>query len=303
MNRQRPQDLVFTLFGEYLLPRAGPVWAGTLIDLLEPLGASEGAVRTTLSRMSRKGWFDTVRAGRRSFYQLTRRGRALLEEGRERIYHPSWDEPWDGRWLLLAYSIPEDRRELRDRLRDRVGWLGFGALGNGLWISPHDVEGQVRDIASDLGIEEHLECFHAEGAGFTEPDRLVSRCWDLESLNRRYEGFIARHVPSFLELRQPTEPGVASPRDCYVRRFQLSHEFREFPLIDPYLPRSLLPPDWAGECAAALFQSYHDLLTDPADRYVESLLAMGGTPAGRVAPTSKVATGRGSRAAQRRLAR
>jgi phenylacetic acid degradation operon negative regulatory protein len=303
MNRQRPQSLVFTLFGEYLLPRAEPVWAGSLIDLLEPLGASEGAVRTTLSRMSRKGWFDTVRAGRRSFYQLSRRGRALLEEGRERIYHPSWDEPWDGRWLLLAYSIPEDRRELRDRLRDRLGWLGFGALGNGLWISPHEVEDQVRDIAADLGIEEHLECFHAEGAGFTEPDRLVARCWDLESLNRRYEAFIARHVPAFQGLREATGPDPASPRDSYVRRFQLSHEFREFPLIDPYLPRSLLPPEWAGECAAALFHSYHDLLTEPADGYGESVLARAGTPAPAGVPASKVATGRGSRTAQRRLTR
>lgn len=303
MNRQRPQELVFTLFGEYLLPRAEPVWVGSLIDLLEPLGASEGAVRTTLSRMSRKGWFDTIRVGRRSFYRLTRKGRALLEEGRDRIYHPSWDEPWDGHWLLLAYSIPEDRRELRDRLRDRLGWLGFGALGNGLWISPHDVEGQVRHIAADLGIEEHLECFDARGAGFTQPDRLVSRCWDLESLNRRYERFIARHVPRFQELRQSIELGTPSPRDCYVRRFQLSHEFREFPLVDPYLPRSLLPPDWAGECAAALFQSYHDLLTEPADQYVESVLTEGDTPTGKSVSSSNLTTGSGSQTAQRRLAR
>lgn len=270
MNRQRPQDLVFTLFGEYLLPRADPVWAGSLIALLAPLSASEGVVRTTLSRMSRKGWFETTRLGRRSFYRLSERGRALLEEGRERIYHPSWDEPWDGRWLVLAYSIPENRRELRDRLRDRLGWLGFGALGNGLWISPHDVEDRVCEIASSLGIEEHLECFRAEGAGFTTPNRLVERCWDLSSLNRKYETFIARHVPPFQALRSGLD--LATPRDCYVRRFQLSHGFREFPLVDPYLPRSLLPEDWAGECAAALFQSYHDLLTEPADRYVESVL-------------------------------
>ena len=113
MNRQRPQDLVFTLFGEYLLPRAEPVWVGSLISLLQPFDLSEGAVRTILSRMSRKGWFTTLREGRRSFYQLSERGRKLLEEGRERIYHPSWDETWDGRWLLIAYSIPEDRRELQ----------------------------------------------------------------------------------------------------------------------------------------------------------------------------------------------
>jgi len=282
MNRQRPQDLVFTLFGEYLLPRAEPVWVGSLISLLHPFDLSEGAVRTILSRMSRKGWFTTLREGRRSFYQLSERGRKLLEEGRERIYHPSWDETWDGRWLLIAYSIPEDRRELRDRLRDRLAWLGFGSVGNGLWISPHDVENEVHELAETLEIEEHLECFRADGVGFTDPERLVARCWDLDAINRDYETFIARHVPPFKRLRADADAGNIDPRDCYVRRFHLSHEFRAFPLVDPYLPHALLPKDWAGECAAVLFQTYHGLLDAPADSYVESVLESGpGSPAAR----------------------
>lgn len=273
MDRQRPQDLVFTLFGEYLLPRQAPVWVGSLIALLEPLGLSEGASRTVLSRMARKGWFTTKREGRHAFYQLTPRGRKLLEEGRERIYHPSWDEPWDGRWVLAAYSIPEAKRELRDRLRDRLGWLGFGSIGNGLWISPHDVVAEVEELATALGIVDHLECFRGEGAAFSDPESLVHRAWDLPAVNRDYESFIARHVPPFKRLRAEEERGEPDPRSCYVARFRLSHEFRAFPLEDPYLPRSLLPQDWAGECAAVLFQTYHDLLTEPADRYVESVLA------------------------------
>lgn len=273
MNRQRPQDLVFTLFGEYLLPGTTPVWAGALLALLEPFGLSEGASRTVLSRMARKGWFTTVRSGRHSFYQLTPRARKLLEEGRERIYHPSWDEPWDGVWVLVAYSIPEQKRELRDRLRDRLAWLGFGSIGNGLWISPHDVVDEIEDVANTLGIRDHLECFRGRGAAWSDPERLVRRGWDLAGINRNYEAFIARHVPDFRRLKARLEGGHADPRSCYVARFRLSHEFREFPLEDPYLPRSLLPENWAGECAAVLFEKYHDLLTEPADRYVESVLA------------------------------
>ena len=98
--------------------------------------------------MARKGWLHSRRMGRHSFYDLTGRGRHLLEEGRARILHPSWDGPWDETWFLLAYSIPEDVRHLRDRLRDRLAWLGFGSLGNGLWISPHDVSKEVADIAA-----------------------------------------------------------------------------------------------------------------------------------------------------------
>lgn len=273
MAAQRPQDLVFTLFGDYLLHRAGPVWVGSLISLLEPLGLSESAVRTILSRMASKGWLASERAGRLSFYDLTPRGRRLLEAGEERIYHPDWDRPWDGTWYLIAYSIPEERRHLRDRLRDRLAWLGFGSLGNGLWISPYDVEAEVREIAESMGIEAHLACFRATGAAFSHPARLVRECWDLQEVNARYEAFIERLLPDYQRCKRELADGDISPRDCFVRRFALVHEYREFPLIDPYLPRSLLLDDWAGECAAALFRVYHDLLEKPADRYVDSVLA------------------------------
>ena len=73
--------------------------------------------------------------------------------------------------------------------------------------------------------------------------------------------------------RAATEKGGVAPAEAYVLRFRLVHDFRDFPLLDPYLPRALLPGDWGGECAAHLFHTYHDLLADPADRYVEAVLA------------------------------
>lgn len=279
MSAQRPQDLVFTLFGDYLLHRRGAVWVGSLITLLEPLSLSEGAVRTVLSRMAGKGWLDTERVGRLSFYDLTPRGRRLLEEGEERIYHPDWDRAWDGRWILVAYSVPEDERHLRTRLRDRLAWLGCGSLGNGLWISPHDIEDEVREVAEALEAEEYLSCFRATGAAFAEPEDLVARCWDLPDTNARYEAFIEGHLPGFHRCRDAARDGRIRPEEAYVLRFQLVHEYRDFPLIDPYLPRALLPENWAGECAAHLFRTYHDLLLDPADRYVESVLAEAPRPA------------------------
>jgi len=270
---QRPQDLVFTLFGDYLLHRDAPVWVGSLIALLEPFSLSESAVRTVLSRMSQKGWLRAERAGRHSFYDLAPRGRALLEEGEAKIYHPDWDRPWDGSWFLLAYSVPEDERHLRARLRDRLAWLGFGSLGNGLWISPYDLEAEVREVAGALDMRDYVSCFRAEGAAFAAPADLVEKCWNLAEINARYEEFIRRHVPGFHRCREASEGGVVSDAEFYALRFRLVHEYRDFPLIDPYLPRELLPPTWGGECAAHLFRTFHELLSRPADRYVESVLA------------------------------
>ncbi len=269
----RPQDLVFTLFGEYLLRRREAVPVAGLIRLLAPLGLSEADVRTVLSRMVRKGWLVGGRGGRRGRYGLSAAGRRLLEVGEARIYRPRWDEPWDGHWYVLAYSIPEDRRRLRDGLRVRLAWLGFGSLGNGLWISPHDVDAEVRELAEAFGLQDRFEAFRGPAVAFTDPAHLVRVCWDLPGINRRYERFIRRWAPLYERDRTAVPAGSVDAERCFVQRFRLMHEYREFPLLDPYLPRVLLPSDWGGECAAHLFRAFHDLLVEPADAHVAAVLA------------------------------
>ncbi len=272
MITKRPQDLVFTLYGEYLQNLRRPVWVGTLIALLRPFGLSEGAVRTVLSRMTRKRWLRRRRHGRHAYYDLTARGRKLLSEGHERIFHPSWDEAWDGQWYLLSYSIPEDVRHLRDRLRVRLAWLGFGSLGNGIWISPHDVGDRVSEMAEEMGIREHLVCFRAQHLGDTDHFDLVGRCWDLGGLAARYHAFLRLWTPGLEVIRAGLADRTLTDEGCYVRRFNLIHEFRSFPLEDPYLPKALLPDEWPGETAAELLGKLHDLLQDRADRYVAAIL-------------------------------
>jgi phenylacetic acid degradation operon negative regulatory protein len=270
MPSLRPQDLVFTLFGEYLLHRQGPVAVQSLIRLLAPFDLSAGAVRTVLSRMVQKGWLVSSRRG---LYGLSAKGRRLLEAGEAKIFHPAWDEPWDGQWYVLSYSIPEDRRQVRDRLRDRLAWLGFGSLGNGLWISPHDVGDEVEELARTLKLTKRLVSFRGPAVGFTRTADLVTTCWDLPAINRRYERFIRDWADEYLRCRDDVPGGRVDPEQCYGLRFRLIHEYREFPLLDPYLPRTMLPSDWGGECAAHLFRVFHDLLVEPADRWVDSVLA------------------------------
>lgn len=285
-HNTRPQDLIFTLYGDFLLATGESIWVGSLIRLLEPLGLSATNVRTVLSRMAAKGWLTPERAGRRSYYGLTERGRRLLEEGAARIHGPPRREDWDGEWTLLAYSIPEDRRALRDRLRAQLSWLGFGSLGNGLWLTPHDVRAQVRAVATDLEVSDYLELFRGAYAGFSKPHELVRQLWDLGSLNARYDAFVGRHLDACVRLKAEGPESVA-PRVAYESRFRLVHEYRVFPLLDPFLPRPLQPADWAGECALSLFNHYHDLLEVPADRFVASVLETAGAGARRVVASSQ----------------
>ena len=267
------QDMVFTLYGDYIRYRGGEAWTGSLMELLGLFGLSGQAVRSILSRMSRNGWLKSRKAGRHSFYSLTPQCIELLEEGAQRIFQPRRD-PWDGRWHLLTYSIPESRRSLRRRLRKRLLWLGFGALHQGTWISPRDLRGEVERVVDALNIRPYVELFSVEHCGFSRDEEIVARCWSLEQLNDYYANFVSRYGPMFQEYQARLLAGNSlQPQECFVQRFMLVHEYRSLPYVDPNLPLELLPGDWLGERAAQLVQQYRDQLSEQAESFVTTVLA------------------------------
>jgi phenylacetic acid degradation operon negative regulatory protein len=213
------QDLIFTLYGDYIRQRGGEAWTGSLIEFLGFFGLSGQAVRSTISRMARKGWLKSRRNSRYSFYSLTPKCIELLEEGAQRIYQPRSD-PWDGRWHLLIYSVPESKRHLRRKLRRRLLWLGFGSLNHGTWISPRDLRTEVEEIVQDLDLCPYVDFFDGEHRGCSSEEEIVTNCWNLKRLNRYYADFIGRHEPLYLKHKaQMKASGSLIPQDCFIRHF------------------------------------------------------------------------------------
>jgi len=263
----RPQSMMFTLFGDYIMPRGGEAWVGSLIEIAGQFGLSQQAVRSALSRMGQHGWLKVRRVDNRSYYGVTARTKRLLEEGKRRIFVQRPD-PWDHQWRILVYSIPERKREIRTELRKQLAWLGYAPLSSGSWICPHDVDADVRALVGSLGILSCVETFTASHDGMSSDRDLAGRCWDLVALNRRYEAFIAKYRPLLQDLEQRED---VQPSECFVQRFMLLHEYRKFFFIDPELPLELLPDEWHGTEARQLFHQIHDLLAERANQYFDSV--------------------------------
>jgi len=267
----RPQSMLFTLYGDYILPRGGEIWVGALIKLFAEFGLSEQAIRSALSRMSQKGWLQVKRVGNKSYYSLTSKGKELLSEGARLIYYGHQDK-WNGRWYVLTYSIPENMRDVRNRLRKELSWIGFGMLSNATWMCPRDARTALENLVKRLGVQEYVEVFAASHIGFSDARSLVKRCWDLDSINTQYDAFIAKYKPRLESHRQRIEAGEdIEASECFVERFILIHEYRTFPFIDPELPIELLPDGWLGGEAASLFREYHSLLAQKANDFFDSV--------------------------------
>ncbi|MDE2571788.1 MAG: phenylacetic acid degradation operon negative regulatory protein PaaX [bacterium] len=264
----RPRSFIFTLFGDVIRHYGGEIWIGSLNRLMGEFGLSEQAVRAAVSRMARQRWLQARKIGNKSYYSLTEMGRVRIDQTSPRIYH-DLSEPWDGRWRILTYSIPEQQRSLRDRIRKELVFLGCAMLSPSVWLAPHDVFAQFREAAAALGIADRIDLFAAEYAGPHDDRSLVARCWDLPAIERAYRAFIDEYRPR-LTRAQASQPLLADNL-CFTEREWLVHDYRKFLYLDPGLPDRVLPRPWPRAEAVAIFNDYYRLLLPAATRFFEEV--------------------------------
>jgi len=196
-----------------------------------------------------------------------------MQSGAERIYGFGRPWEWDGRWLLVVLRVPEDQREVRHLVRTQLAWVGFGSLGNGVWITPHvEREAEAEAMARDASAAE-LVSFRAELGSLGHPARLIAQAWDLAEVADAYEQFLAR----FGRLRPKT------PESVFRAQTELVHEWRRFPYLDPDLPEEMLPAGWPGSKARRVFEQQHAAWHEPAQEYFRSLDAVQQLPGRRAA--------------------
>lgn len=243
------RSLLLTILGEFALPASRPVWTAALLELLADLGVAEKAARQAIMRTADSGWIEGRRIGREAQWSLTPAGTNLLREGTERIYGFAAESPaWDRRWLVITVGVPEGNRPLRARLRTQLGWAGFGSTSAGVWVTPRvDREVAARSVLDELGLLDGSWSFVATAGQIGDERSLVRTAWNLDEVEQRYE--------DFLELVGRRRP--RNDRQALVAQVRLVQEWRRFPLLDPGLPRELLPPRWSGNRAAEVFRERH----------------------------------------------
>lgn len=263
----KARSLVFDLFGDYLRYRGGEIRLRGLVSLMDCFAVPEATARVVVTRLRKEGWLHSRREGRETTYALTERAWHLLDEGRDRIFNRATG-PWDGRWHIVIYSVPEPERALREQLRKQLAWLGFGPLAPSVWLSPHDRLAHVHASVAQLPAV-RLDTFHARSQGAAADRDMAARSWDLDGLNGDYAELLDRYQPRLERYRAGQLPG----RQALVERTQLMHDYRLFPFRDPDLPPELLPEGWSGRVAHQVFLDAHSLLRAPAEGCVDELIS------------------------------
>jgi len=240
----RPQSLLLSFFGIHVLGRGIAVSSAGVIDVLGRVGVGEEAVRSTLTRMVRRGLLERHRRGRRTYFGLTDRSTEVLRDGRQRIRETGvLNRDWDGTWTVVGYSLPDAWRSERHDLRSRLLWGGFGLLQSGMWAAPGRVD--VAALIEGLGLDAHVKAFQGCAVAPTDAGRLVEAAYDIPALVRRHEAFLARWGG------QEAADGI--DEDPLAQELLLHTDWLDVVRRDPHLPAEHLPADWPGVRAERLF--------------------------------------------------
>ncbi len=63
---------------------------------------------------------------------------------------------WDKKWRIVLFDIPEEKREIRDALRQKLKNLGFLEFQKSVFIFPYPCEDEINFIINFFDIHNHV---------------------------------------------------------------------------------------------------------------------------------------------------
>jgi phenylacetic acid degradation operon negative regulatory protein len=264
----QPRQLIVTLYGLYAREHGSWLSIAAVVRLMADLGVEEPAVRSSISRLKRRGLLDARRVAGVAGYALTEVAQEILADGDARIFGRRRAEEADG-WLLVVFSVPESERDKRHQLRSQLTRLGFGTVAPGVWVAPGHLADEAAEVLDRRGLAGYVELFRGAQLAVRDAPGDVARWWDLDSLHGRYAEFLDRQEP--VRERVAAAGGV-EPERAFADYVRLLTDWRRLPYADPGLPLNLLPADWNGARAADLFGELRGRLADPAHEHARRLI-------------------------------
>ena len=106
-----------------------------------------------IKRLRDSGLVEEVKLRKDIILRLTASAEELVNHHREE---------WDGKWRIVIFDIPEEKRIIRNLFRRNLKKWGFKHLQKSVWISKRNVFDKLSSYIKNLGIEKWVTVIEAD---------------------------------------------------------------------------------------------------------------------------------------------
>ena len=263
----RLAQLIMSVFAVYARDHGNWLSVAAVVQLMASLGADGQAVRSSVSRLKRRGTLVSEKRDRVAGYSMPPHTLELLADGDVRIFSGLRAVEADG-WVLVIFSVPESERTKRHALRSTLTQLGFGTVAPGVWIAPGTVAEEARHALHRRGLSSYVNLFVGSYGASEDVKTAITQWWSLTELDALFHDFITRFAPVRDEMRRAS----ISPEAAFAAYVPLLTQWRRLPYRDPGIPLTLLPEGWRGETAWVLFDELNRSLRPLSEAYARDII-------------------------------
>lgn len=256
-----------SVFALYARPEGNWLSVAAVVQLMGDLGTDDQAVRSSISRLKRRGVLLSEKRDGVAGYVLSPTTLDVLADGDVRIFERIRADVADG-WLLVVFSVPESEREKRHALRATLTRLGFGTAAPGVWVAPGTLVSETRHALERQRLAGYAQLFAGTYVGGRDARADVRQWWNLDDLDALYSDFLRRFRP----VRTASRSAPPTPVEAFQAYVPMLTQWRRLPYRDPGLPLSLLPANWPGETAWELFDELNGALRPLARKHAVSVI-------------------------------
>ncbi len=242
---------IYNLYGEYSGDYS--ISLDSLINYIQYFGKSESAIRMSLSRLVSSNIVENKKDGSRVIYHLTKEGLSNIESwnrglssffNRYKLRTKQWNRQWKSIYLIDFNKSDQENKVVLEELVE----LGLGEVDNNLWISPYDMESEIKKVLADRSDINFLflEGYISSNLSLSE---LVEKVYNLNELEKKYKDFIKQ-----LEEKEGViDEKYLSTGELLPILFELGWGFYDIVTSDPALPKNILV-SWSGDQAVKKFR-------------------------------------------------
>lgn len=262
---------IITLFGLFGRPAGKAFPVAAIVHLIHLLGAEPSSIRSSISRLKKKGVLVSKKTHTGNGYALNEELEPHLQAGDVRIFTPTSASIGDP-WLLVSFSVPETERKNRHKIRTGLSRIGFGAVASGLYIGPARLKAEISAYVREHELWDYMNFFICQPSGLMDLKNKIPKWWDLDAIAHAYQGFVDQYQPAIALWQDKIKQGQVDHAEAFKLYLPMMTQWRRLPYLDPGLPAELLPQNWIGFAARKVFNDLYRLLQAPATQYVMPLI-------------------------------